>query len=271
MQLHWDGNNASLAGAEPLAAMGAGVTPDSVDHDSIERVADWLLDLRPPPSPYRPDPVRSRAVATFHAHPRGAVMAIRTRRTTCSRAKSSARSRRMPASASILTLSTRIRIASARIQLTEFFEGTEYQFKALQEDRRIRQRAARRPVAKSAVSAQRCGADAWRTYWSLRKKGRTRSFAASTRSMLSGGGFVAPPCSAAPMPGGRSASTRASPETARMAIATAPTCRRKTNRTCSPTCSRSEPTGPPHEPATDALRCRRRAGAASFAPIGLCF
>ncbi|HVN02360.1 MAG TPA: c-type cytochrome [Caulobacteraceae bacterium] len=56
MQLHWDGNNDSLAERNLSAAIGAGVTPETVDHASIERDASWLLDLRPPPSPYHPDP-----------------------------------------------------------------------------------------------------------------------------------------------------------------------------------------------------------------------
>jgi hypothetical protein len=55
MHLHWDGNNTSLAERNLSAALGAGVTVESVDHSSIERVANWLLDLAPPPSPYHPD------------------------------------------------------------------------------------------------------------------------------------------------------------------------------------------------------------------------
>ncbi|MFO1070241.1 MAG: hypothetical protein U1E14_17135 [Geminicoccaceae bacterium] len=56
MRLHWDGNNASLDERNLSAALGAGVTPETVDHAAIARVKDWLLGLRPPPSPYRPDP-----------------------------------------------------------------------------------------------------------------------------------------------------------------------------------------------------------------------
>ena len=53
MQLHWDGNNPSLAERNLSAALGAGVTEESVDHAAIERVATWLLDLEPPENPYR--------------------------------------------------------------------------------------------------------------------------------------------------------------------------------------------------------------------------
>ena len=55
MELHWDGNNPSLQERNLSAALGAGVTEQSVDHASIDRVADWLQNLHPPASPYRPD------------------------------------------------------------------------------------------------------------------------------------------------------------------------------------------------------------------------
>jgi hypothetical protein len=56
MHLHWDGNNTSLAERNLSAALGAGVTPETVDHAAIERVANWLLTLKPPPSPITPEP-----------------------------------------------------------------------------------------------------------------------------------------------------------------------------------------------------------------------
>jgi hypothetical protein len=55
MNLHWDGNNASLEERNLSAAIGAGVNPRTVDHPAIERVAAWLATLRPPDSPHRPD------------------------------------------------------------------------------------------------------------------------------------------------------------------------------------------------------------------------
>ena len=57
MQLHWDGNNPSLAERNLSAAIGAGVTPETVDHAAIERVADWL---RRPAAAAQPAPARSR-------------------------------------------------------------------------------------------------------------------------------------------------------------------------------------------------------------------
>jgi mono/diheme cytochrome c family protein len=55
MELHWDGNNKSLAERNLSAALGAGVTVESVDHKAIERVAAWLENLKPPPSPHKVD------------------------------------------------------------------------------------------------------------------------------------------------------------------------------------------------------------------------
>jgi mono/diheme cytochrome c family protein len=69
MHLHWDGNNTSLAERNLSAALGAGVTPESVDHAAIDRVADWLKSLRPPPSPYRTDPAAvARGRDTYMKH-----------------------------------------------------------------------------------------------------------------------------------------------------------------------------------------------------------
>ena len=54
MNLHWDGNNDSLAERNLSASLGAGVTPETVDHYNLERVARWLGGLTPPPSPHTP-------------------------------------------------------------------------------------------------------------------------------------------------------------------------------------------------------------------------
>lgn len=51
MELHWDGNNSSLAERNLSAALGAGVTPETVDHEAIGRLADWLKTLKPPMRP----------------------------------------------------------------------------------------------------------------------------------------------------------------------------------------------------------------------------
>ncbi|MCY1059387.1 hypothetical protein [Nannocystis sp. SCPEA4] len=51
MQLHWDGNNRSLFERNISAAIGAGVTPHSIDMPRIERIAAWLQDFPPPRHP----------------------------------------------------------------------------------------------------------------------------------------------------------------------------------------------------------------------------
>jgi hypothetical protein len=51
MSLHWDGNNDSLAERNLSAAIGAGASESSLDLESIERVAEWILTLQPPSFP----------------------------------------------------------------------------------------------------------------------------------------------------------------------------------------------------------------------------
>jgi mono/diheme cytochrome c family protein len=68
MHLHWDGNNTSLDERNLSAALGAGVTPVTVDYASIQRVHDWILTLPPPRFPFRIDAARSaRGKAIFDA------------------------------------------------------------------------------------------------------------------------------------------------------------------------------------------------------------
>jgi Cytochrome c len=59
MQLHWDGNNSSVDERNLSAALGAGVTPVTVDHDHIKRVRDWIWTLPPPKYPYAVDAART--------------------------------------------------------------------------------------------------------------------------------------------------------------------------------------------------------------------
>jgi cytochrome c5 len=49
--LHWDGNNNSVDERNKSAAIGAGATPESLDLESMDRVAAWIMDLKPPPFP----------------------------------------------------------------------------------------------------------------------------------------------------------------------------------------------------------------------------
>ena len=52
MHLHWDGDNDSVDERNLSAALGAGVTPVTVDHAAIRRVRDWIWTLPPPAYPY---------------------------------------------------------------------------------------------------------------------------------------------------------------------------------------------------------------------------
>ena len=130
MQLHWDGNNPSLAERNLSAALGAGVTPETVDHAAIERVAAWLGDLQPPRSPHPVDPAaaeRGRGALHDTAAPRAT--ASRRPIATCSRAPTSARSSRTASSATDPGRLNSYTEAFRQRQLAELFAGTPYQFK----------------------------------------------------------------------------------------------------------------------------------------------
>ncbi len=74
MQLHWDGNNKIMEERNKSAAMGAGVTPPTVDLERLGRIEAWLLDFKPPAYPYAIDgelaargaPVYARYCADCH-------------------------------------------------------------------------------------------------------------------------------------------------------------------------------------------------------------
>lgn len=67
MQLHWDGDNDSVDERNLSAALGAGVTPVTVDHAGIKRVRDWIWTLPPPKYPYPIDTARAAAGAPLYA------------------------------------------------------------------------------------------------------------------------------------------------------------------------------------------------------------
>jgi hypothetical protein len=52
MQLHWDGNNTSVEERNKSAALGAGVTPTTIDLPRIKRIEDWLRVLSAPRYPF---------------------------------------------------------------------------------------------------------------------------------------------------------------------------------------------------------------------------
>jgi hypothetical protein len=55
MHLHWDGDNDSVDERNLSAALGAGVTPVTVDHEALGRVREWIWTLPPPKYPYAID------------------------------------------------------------------------------------------------------------------------------------------------------------------------------------------------------------------------
>jgi mono/diheme cytochrome c family protein len=66
MQLHWDGNNDSVDERNLSAALGAGVTPVTIDHAALQRVRDWIWTLPPPKYPYPIDTtLASRGAAAY--------------------------------------------------------------------------------------------------------------------------------------------------------------------------------------------------------------
>jgi len=74
MNLHWDGDNSSVEERNKSAALGAGVTPVTIDLSRIKRIEDWLLDVTPPAYPYPVDsslaaqgkPIYSEHCASCH-------------------------------------------------------------------------------------------------------------------------------------------------------------------------------------------------------------
>lgn len=69
MWLHWDGNNDSVDERNRSAALGAGVTPVTIDHERIARVRDWIWTLPAPEYPYAVDQaLASRGEEVYRAH-----------------------------------------------------------------------------------------------------------------------------------------------------------------------------------------------------------
>ena len=69
LQLHWDGDNDSVDERNLSAALGAGVTPVTVDHASIKRIRDWIWTLPPPEYPYPVDrDLAARGAAVYRQH-----------------------------------------------------------------------------------------------------------------------------------------------------------------------------------------------------------
>lgn len=61
MQLHWDGNNTSVEERNKSAALGAGVTPTTIDLPRLKRIEEWLLKFAAPKYPF---PINQELAAT---------------------------------------------------------------------------------------------------------------------------------------------------------------------------------------------------------------
>jgi mono/diheme cytochrome c family protein len=69
MHLHWDGDNDSVDERNLSAALGAGVTPVTVDHAALQRVRDWIWTLPPPQYPYAVDEaLAARGAPLYEQH-----------------------------------------------------------------------------------------------------------------------------------------------------------------------------------------------------------
>ena len=66
MHLHWDGNNTSVDERNLSASLGAGVTPVTVDHASLQRIHDWIWTLAPPKYPFPIDQHRVASGQTIY-------------------------------------------------------------------------------------------------------------------------------------------------------------------------------------------------------------
>lgn len=69
MQLHWDGNNTSVVERNKSAALGAGVTPVTIDLPRLKRIEDWLWDLPAPSYPYAiNEPLAAQGKVLYDQH-----------------------------------------------------------------------------------------------------------------------------------------------------------------------------------------------------------
>lgn len=130
MELHWDGNNKSLAERNLSAALGAGVTVQSVDHESIGRVAEWLGNLKPPPSPHKVDAAAADRGKALYMHDCAACHGYQDKADFIFKGE---RLGKVTPNATLDTDSGRLNSytqAFRERQINELFAGTPYQFKS---------------------------------------------------------------------------------------------------------------------------------------------
>ena len=94
--LHWDGNNNLVDERNKSAAIGAGATPSSLDLAALERVEDWILDLKPPAYPVAIASMRRGRRAAAAAYAAGMRDVSRHRRREVGQVTQLARDRHRP-------------------------------------------------------------------------------------------------------------------------------------------------------------------------------
>ena len=179
MHLHWDGDNTSVDERNLSAALGAGVTPVTVDHAAIKRVRDWIWTLPPPEYPYPIDKMTGRAgrhdlPAALLRVPRQRQVQDRREGRRAHGAGGGHRAHRHGSSSP--------RFVHGRLchESDRALSRVAIPVHALLEDQRLRQPAARRHLAAGSVSAQRIGADASRPARTARAAAGECSSAATT-------------------------------------------------------------------------------------------
>ena len=150
--LHWDGNNNSVDERNKSAAIGAGATPDSLDLAALDRIAKWILDLKPPSFPAGAD--RCEAGELGPRRLRAAVRKLPRHGPAADRpGDRHRRDRHRHRAAAIVH-------AGARQTDEHHRRGPAVAVLAFPQDERLRGHAARRHLASRALPSQRIGAHA---------------------------------------------------------------------------------------------------------------
>ena len=196
MQLHWDGNNVDVEERNKSAAFGTGTTPPTIDLARDRAASRSGCSTRSRRS------IPSRSIRAKAQRGDTALRAVLRRLPWRERRDFTAprQQYRVRGHEETRTISTARRSARSpdrhvgtdRHRLDSYhlrpggatmgtlYAGYPYRFCAFPQDLRLRQHAARRPLAARAVSAQRLGADAARSARAGRRSGRRRSIAATT-------------------------------------------------------------------------------------------
>ena len=210
------------------AAIGAGATPDSLDLPSMTRIEQWIWDLQPPVYP-------ATRIDQHEGRGRTARLGRRLRlvsrvRAAEHRSGDGARRHRHRHRARALVH------RGARGGDEQDWRGSPVEVQSLPQDRRLRQHAARRPVAARAVSAQRIGA---RSARAALPRGTPGDVLSRLRRLRLGRASAS--CRAASRPSATaSASTRRSAATATADTSTARSDRARRRKRCWNTSRRCE-------------------------------